>query len=266
MGHLLRRRRSLLLGSAAFVLTLALLAGGWLWLRDSSLVAVDRVVVSGLSGPDTARLRQTLETAGRRMTTLRVQPDVVRQAVAGQPLVRDLAVRADPPHTLYVDVQQRTPVAILQAGSRRVAVSSDGFALPGGALARLPVIAVRTLPTTGGVRDRVTLGALALLADAPGPLLARLDEVVHSPAGYRATLREGPLLRLGPASRGRAKWLAAVSLLSAPSAKGALYVDVSLPERPVAGGLEDPGAQIEAAREPAPALPPEAAPAAAATP
>src|SRR5271168_744353 len=48
-----RRTRIALLGA---LIALALLAGGWLWLRNSSLVAVERVHVSGLHGPETAAI------------------------------------------------------------------------------------------------------------------------------------------------------------------------------------------------------------------
>ena len=36
------------------------LGGGWLWLRDSSLVSIDRVSVTGESGPDAAQIRAAL--------------------------------------------------------------------------------------------------------------------------------------------------------------------------------------------------------------
>ena len=44
-----RRRVKLIAGAVA---TLAVLGGAWVWLRDSSLVAVERVTVTGVAGPD----------------------------------------------------------------------------------------------------------------------------------------------------------------------------------------------------------------------
>src|SRR5205085_2578139 len=49
---------------AASVIALVL-AGGWLWLRDSSLVTVRRVTVTGESGPDATRIQAALIGAGR---------------------------------------------------------------------------------------------------------------------------------------------------------------------------------------------------------
>src|SRR5438270_194850 len=57
-----RPGRRLLLAVALIV---ALLALGWLWLRDSSLVAVKRVTVTGASGPDATEIRSALVTAAR---------------------------------------------------------------------------------------------------------------------------------------------------------------------------------------------------------
>ena len=50
-------------------------------------------------------------------------------------------------------------------------------------------------------------------------------------------LRNGPQIIFGDATRIDAKWAAAAAVLADSRAKGATYVDVRLPERPVAGGL-----------------------------
>jgi hypothetical protein len=50
-------------------------------------------------------------------------------------------------------------------------------------------------------------------------------------------MRRGPDLIMGSAERLPAKWTAAARVLSSPSAKGATYIDLRLPERPAAGGL-----------------------------
>ena len=65
-----------------------LLGGGaWLWLRDSSLVAVQRVTVTGASGPDAAQIRSALAAAARNMTTLDVHMETLqhrRRALPGR--------------------------------------------------------------------------------------------------------------------------------------------------------------------------------------
>jgi type II secretory pathway component PulM len=60
-GRRRRPRPRVLLALAAALL---LLAGAWMWLRDSSLVAVNRVMVTGASGADAGQIRSALIVAG----------------------------------------------------------------------------------------------------------------------------------------------------------------------------------------------------------
>ena len=50
-------------------------------------------------------------------------------------------------------------------------------------------------------------------------------------------LRDGPDLIFGDARRAAAKWAAAARVLAEPSAAGATYLDLRVPERVAAGGL-----------------------------
>ena len=69
------------------------------------------------------------------------------------------------------------------------------------------------------------------------------------------TLKAGPELYFGDADRVTAKWAAAARVLADASSKGATYVDVRLPERPVAGGVApdtpgQPGPRSDRRRRP----------------
>ena len=108
-------------------LVLAALAGGWLWLRDSSLVAVNRVVVTGGVGAPAAR--SAVEAAAREMTTLHYDVAVLRASVARYSIVRGVEVSRDLPHTLRIVIDQRRPVGTIVAGGTRVAVADDGVLL-----------------------------------------------------------------------------------------------------------------------------------------
>jgi cell division protein FtsQ len=55
--------------------------------------------------------------------------------------------------------------------------------------------------------------------------------------GLTLTMRDGPSLYFGTTADLRAKWAAAARVLADPTAEGARYVDVRVPERPAAGGL-----------------------------
>jgi len=61
---------------------LPILAGGWLWLRNSSIVAVREVRISGVHGVDAQAIEETLTRAAQKMSTLDVHPAALIAAVA----------------------------------------------------------------------------------------------------------------------------------------------------------------------------------------
>jgi len=235
MPSLARRRLRLLLGTLAL---LALLGACGAWLRTSSLVRVDDVAVSGIDGRQTAEIRDALTVAGLDMTTLAVDEDALRDAVSAYPIVRGLRTSTDLPHRLRITVDAYDPVAALEAPGSLTAAAADGTLLRGTAARDLPVVGVKALPAGARVRDTRTLHAVALLGAAPAPLRRRVTRVYRDRHGLAATVAEGPKLYFGGGRRLRAKWYAASQVLADSSSQGASYVDVRVPERPVAGGFE----------------------------
>jgi cell division protein FtsQ len=248
---------------AGFALVLVAVTVGWLWLRDSSLVAVERVTVTGASGPDAHRVRQALEGAARDMTTLHVRDGALRTAVEPFPAVRGVTTRSDFPHVLRIEVHERVPVAAIVARSVRVAVAADGTLLRTTRTADLPAITARSAPAGAHVTDRRLLRSIGVVAAAPVALRARVDRVFDGPRGVTMPLRDGPDLLFGSAGRLRAKWAATAVVLADSSSRGAGYVDVRLPERPVAGGLEEIAADEDPTTDdPTPVAPQATTPAA----
>jgi cell division protein FtsQ len=234
----LPRRPPSIRAVAGCAAVLVLLGGGWLWLRDSSLVAVRQVSVSGLTGPDAPRVRAALQDAARDMTTLHVRSSQLTTAVEPFPGVQRVEAHADFPHRLRIVVHEHAPVGAIAAGTQRLAVAADGTLLRGTPTRGLPTIAMRVSPGGDKLTDRAALRAAALLAAAPGPLRAKIRRVYMGPRGLTVPLQSGPVLYFGGADRLRAKWTAATVVLADRSSTGATYVDVRLPERPAAGGLE----------------------------
>jgi cell division protein FtsQ len=220
----------------AFVAAVLLLGGVWLWLRDSSLVAVQRVSITGVSGPNADQIRAVLTRAARNMTTLDVRVGQLRLAVAPYPVVKDVQVSTRFPHGLRIRVVEQLPVAALEAGGRSIAAAGDGTVLHDVSTASLPVIAVPVLPGGSRVNERPALDALALLSVSPPRLLSRMAQVTNDPShGLVVQLRSGPSLYFGDGSDLAAKWVAATDVLADPSSAGATYIDVTDPARPAAG-------------------------------
>jgi cell division protein FtsQ len=249
------RRRLIAIVAACVVLAAAYM----FWFRDSGIVKVDRVTVTGVTTRDSARLREALARAGRSMTTLHVDRERLERAVAGYPVVRELKVRPDFPSSLTIEVVEHHPAAIAIAGSLRVPVAGDGTVLRGLPIeGELPELHLRGALPPRRLHEADALRAAHVLGGAPAPLRSRLLGVREGgDKGLTVKMREGPDLVFGDATRLRAKWIAATRVLADPSARGATYIDLRLPGRPAAGGV---------AAETLQPVAPEAAPADAAAP
>jgi cell division protein FtsQ len=222
------------------LVVLALLAGGgWLWLRDSSLVGVRRVQIVGLTGPDAARIRTALRAAALNMSTLHVRLDALRSAVEPFPVVKSIRAYAHPPHALRIEVVEQVPVARADFGGRSVPIAPDGTVLPASlGTAGLPALPGSGNPGAGRLTSPSVLRAVALLAAAPPDLRARVGRVTFSRAhGLVVLLRHRAALYFGGAVRLAAKWAAAAAVLADRDSSGARYIDLRIPERPAAGGL-----------------------------
>jgi len=225
------RRRAFMVLAACLVLA----AGFQFWLRDSPLVAVEDVKVTGLTTKDAARVRASLVSAAHTMTTLHVDQAELEDAIAAYPVVRALHVEADFPHRLDIRVIEHRPAAMV-AG---LPVAGDGTILRGLPVeGRLPEIDTDGKLDGDRLSDPASLHAARVAGGAPAPLRGRLERIsIRSEEGIVVELRDGPELYFGNARRVRAKWIAAVRILADPEAAGASYIDVRLPGRPAAGGL-----------------------------
>ncbi len=219
------------------LIALPLLAGGWLWLRQSPLVSVEHVHVSGVHGAEADAIEAALTGAARRMSTLDVHTGQLRAAVASYPVVGDLQVHASFPHGLSIRVIEQPPVATLDAGGAKTAVAANGMVLGAAhASSSLPTLSSAVQLTPGEhVREAVLLRELNVLGAAPAPLAKSVERAYSSSKGLTLRMRGGLLAYFGDASRPHAKWASLARVLADASSAGASYIDVRLPERPAAG-------------------------------
>ncbi len=255
---LILARRGMRIVVLALLLALPALAGGWLLLRDSPLVSVERVELSGVNGPDAAAIDAALSTAALRMSTLDVNRGALLAAVAPFRVVR--AVQATPsfPHALRIRVLEQPPVAALVVAGARTAVAADGVVLGTQLLTRsMPLLDGSYAPLPGErLKSPAMLDPLALLGAAPAALERQAARVYTSSYGLTVAMRDGLLVYFGDARLPHAKWLSLARVLADPSSAGAAYIDVRLPTRPAAGfpaGVAPP----YAGGEPGTALPTE---------
>ncbi len=222
----------------AVVAVLGVIGGGWLWLRDSPLVSVDHVTVTGLHGPDAARIRQALAMTAGDMTTLDVDAGTLRSVVEPYSAVAGISIHAHPPHGLTIAVRMNVAVAAATYNGQSVAIGADGQLLSGVSSLHVPSIQVPVPPAGRALRDQRTLEKVALAAAAPDALRSHVVDIWHGSRGLGVRLRNGPDLYFGTTDRLRAKWAAVSRVLADPTSAGATYLDVTVPERVGAGGLE----------------------------
>jgi cell division protein FtsQ len=234
LGTLVPSGRSLLVAFAILggVLLSLVLA------RETSLFAVRSIEVTG-AGPGIERqVRRALdERTGESLFALDL--DAAQVDILALPTVATVSFDRAYPHTLRVTVAPERPVAVLRQGTESYVVSERGRIIARakrGAkpdLARIWAARGETLAPGAIVEGelRTAVGAVAPLAGTRFP--SRVVSVATTP-GLTLRLRSGLELRLGDPSDVALKLAVARRILHLlPS--GAVYVDVSVPDRPVAG-------------------------------
>ena len=235
-----RHRR---LGLLVLLALAGLLAVVYLTLRLTPLSTVQRVTVVGVEGPDAPAIRRAIERAALGQSTLGFGDAAVHRAVAGTTSVTGLSIHAKFPHAVQVEVRQLRAVGAVDAGARRVAVAADGRLLPDWKVGDLPLI--RGAAATGGVVRGGGRQATAILGLAPAALLAHVARVDD---GTVVRIADGPALLFRDTNRLRAKWAAAVAVLGDAGTSGATWIDLRVPEAPVAGKGAPPALPAKSAK------------------
>ena len=229
---------------------LVLVAGGLYALaRETSMFAVRSIEVEGATPALVAEVRAELRAFdGHSLVAL--NGDAVEQRVNALAAVRSSVVDRAFPHTLRIRVFPELPVAVLRRGAESWLVSARGRVI-----ATIPLGASRDLPRIW-LPSRTEISKGAFLADEPGALAARsLAAVVGSGFAARVAfvraldgqitlgLRGGLEIQLGAPIDLRLKIAIARSILptvALPGRGGPDYLDITVPERPVAGRNSQP--------------------------
>ncbi len=211
---------------------------GWLWYRSSSFVKVERVAVTGLSGPDVPQIRDGLTGAALQMTTLNMNISKLESTVAQYAYVQSLTVTRRGAHGVVIHVDEQVPVALVSIGGNDEVVDADGRLLPNSTIVHgaLPIVPVASVPAGTTITAAEPRAAIAVLAAAPYALLPHVASATTSSAhGVIVQLRNGPQIYFGQNSQLTQKWEAAAAVLQDHGSAGASYIDVSDAQRPAAG-------------------------------
>ena len=221
------------------ILAATLAAGYFLWLRDSSLVAVNNVDVVGVTSGDREQIVGELTRIAEQQTTLHADPGAIERAAAAFPTIAGVTVDPNFPHGMRIEISERPPALIVRSGGDELAVAADGTLLTGVEAAdpdSLPSLELDKAPTGARLSGEPLQEALVLGA-APPPLAPLIEGVrVDQDYGVEVTLRGEIPIRFGSGASADQKWAAAAAVLADPKLDALLYADVRVPERPTVGG------------------------------
>jgi cell division protein FtsQ len=236
-----RARIRLRLGRRSLAVVVAvpvLAAGAYVLARETSTFAIRSVSVGGATPALQAQVRAALAPILGKSLLAFDGAAVVRRVEALPAVVSARYDRAFP-HTLRISVVPERPVAVVRRGRQSWLVSARGRAIRQirpRSQAALPRIWVPTAvqiapgaflpPDAGGIATTV----LALARGFP----ARFATVAVAHGEVTLRLRSGVELRLGEPVDVRLKLAVARRALRVLP-PGATYVDVAVPQRPVAG-------------------------------
>lgn len=241
LARLVPSGRSLLVGIAI----VAAVLGGYWGARASSVFAVDRVEVGGDAPPSVVRevRAATSDLVGASLLT--VDPGEVEALVRALPTVAGVSVNRAFPHTLAIKVAAERPIAVVR--QRRTAWLVTGS---GRVVAKIERGTRRSFPRIWLPRDV----DVAVGNSLPSPFLSAARAVAAVNAvGLRRRIRavrivddqltvvlgEGPEIRLGSAKDVHLKLVVAAHVFPALDEQ-TVYLDVSVPERPVASRYPNP--------------------------
>lgn len=226
-----RLRRTILVAVLVLVAVVALLV------ERSSLVALAEVRVEGTNRLDPAHVRAAADLE-LGTSTLRLPLDGARERVEALPLVASADVRRLDPLTVLIDVTERVPVAVVEAGASSVLVDADGIVIAEGREDGLAVIRISDgpVPQPGApiARAPAAANAHAALAALPGPVRSLVASyVAEGPDELVLELLDGTLVRFGRADRVDEKARALGAVIEDLAGRTVELIDVRAPERPV---------------------------------
>jgi cell division protein FtsQ len=240
--RLLPSGRSLAIGFAIVLGAVGLYALA----RMTPMFALNRIEVEGAPPAVAARVRAALEPLDGK-SLLALNGGEVERRLSALTVVASATYDRDFPHTLRVEVRPEYPVAVLRHGAGAWVVAASGRVIASAqphASSSLPRVWVTSNePQVGNpLTDPLALRAVRALGLARKAHLAGRVRIVRA-ADHELTflLASGLELRLGDLQSIRLKLAVASRILPNLLAQGGYaYLDVSVPERPVAGTNSQP--------------------------
>jgi len=224
-----RRRRQIQLACAAFAV---LVIGGAIATAYSPVMALRHIDVVGAHSVKASQVQQALASELGKPLPL-VHSSDVRHALDDFRLIESYSTQLEPPSTLVVRITERTPLAVVQAGSNYELVDRAGVVL---AAASAPQPGYPVVRLKAGEQPSSSQG-FAAAASVIASLSSAVRSTVTAASATSAndvtlTLSGGKTVVWGGTDRMELKTADLAALLKA--APSAHTYDVSSPEAPIA--------------------------------
>ena len=224
---------------AFLILVGAVLA--WYGARETSVFSVRTIEVAGAPAGVSKQVRHAL-AATRGTSLLKVDLNAALQAVEGLSTIASARFDRAYPHTLRVVVVPERPVAVIRQGAEAYLVSDTGRVIANTSRRARPSLARIWVKRSVDIRlgdsaegdVHAAVAAVAPLAGSRFP--GRVRSVTATSDALTLRLRSGLELRLGDPLGVPLKLAVAAEVIPL-LAEGTPYLDVAVPERPVAGSL-----------------------------
>lgn len=205
--------------------------------RETSVFGVERVEVVGASPRVAGSVREALAPL-QGSSLVRFDAHDANRRLASVAEVASATYDRSFPHTLVVAVRTERPVALLRRGSEAWLASDGARVLSQVVQKPFPALPRVWIPPTADPLDGAVLDGDAALAVRTIPpmghaLRARARSVKAIDGELTIVLESGSQILLGDTSRLRLKLAVAARIL--PALTDETYLDVSVPERAVAG-------------------------------
>jgi cell division protein FtsQ len=231
----------------SILLALAIVAGAmlaWLAARETGMFATRTLDVEGASPRVSVAVSKAL-TGDRGTSLLKLDLGAAGRAVEALPTVASVSFDRAFPHTLRILVVPERPVAVVRQGPDSYLVSARGRVMgPSGRhghpkLARIWVRKDVPLTTGSLAEGRLLTAATAVAPLAGSRFPGRVISVTTANNSLTMTLRSGLELRFGEPVDVALKLAVAAEVIPRLAA-GTGYLDVAVPDRPVAGTAPQP--------------------------
>ncbi len=231
------------LGIAALIIVGAAVA--WFGARETGVFGVRTIDVAGAPPGVAAQIRKALAST-RGTSLLKVDLAAAEQSVEGLPTVASARFDRAFPHTLRVVVVPERPVAVVRQGADSYLISARGRVIATLDRRDRPTLAriwvKRDVALQAGERATGDLRtAVVAVAPLPGSgFPGRIVSVTTTPGALTLRLRTGLEVRLGDPLDVALKLAVAARVIPLLD-PGTAYLDVAVPERPVAGNSQVSG-------------------------